>query len=114
MRRKKTPALGLLLVILSSLEYLLEFGTTLQLRGENTSLGKHSMTRKNTGVREMQSMHSGVLKFHHINSGGRDKYENLAILAKASRAINHYSVLEFQEKLALNAKSSTQGILDSG
>ena len=40
------------------------------------------------------------------NSAGRDKYDNLVILAKASRAINHYTLLEFQKKLALSPLAS--------
>ena len=56
-------------------------------------------------------MPSGVLRFHHITQAAETKYDNLRILAQAALAINHFSVLEFQEKLALNANSSVKEYL---
>ena len=65
MRRKKTPAIGLLLVILSS-------GTLIGIWHYTPNVWRTYKSwkafndAKNTGVREMQSMHSGVLRFHPL------------------------------------------------
>ena len=110
MRRKKTPAIGLLLVILSSGTLIGIWHYTPNVWRTYKSWKAFNDAKKywSKGNAEHAFWSAQVSSY---NSGGRNKYDNLAILAKASRAINHYSVLEFQEKLALNTKSSTQEYL---
>ena len=101
MRRKKTPALGLLLVILVTglLIGVWHYTPTTWRKYKSWAAFNDAKKYWNEGNAEHAFWSAQVSSYH---SGGRDKYDNLAILAQASRAINHFSVLEFQEKLALN------------